>query len=142
MSSRKYQLAKLLPSLSATAQKTKDREVKARFYLIKAVVESKKDVKKVCESRGYSTDFFYKWSAKLLKFKTLESLASESRAPKKSPKKTVKRIEKKVMRIKRNNPFLGPKRVSFYLKKWYKICLLYTSPSPRDQRGSRMPSSA
>ena len=24
----------------------------------------------------------------------------------------------------------------------YEICLLYTSPSPRDQRGSRMPSSA
>ena len=26
--------------------------------------------------------------------------------------------------------------------KEYHICLLYTSPSPRDQRGSRMPSSA
>ena len=25
---------------------------------------------------------------------------------------------------------------------WCRICLLYTSPSPRDQRGSRMPSSA
>ena len=25
---------------------------------------------------------------------------------------------------------------------FYKPCLLYTSPSPRDQRGSRMPSSA
>ena len=25
---------------------------------------------------------------------------------------------------------------------WSKDCLLYTSPSPRDQRGSRMPSSA
>ena len=25
---------------------------------------------------------------------------------------------------------------------WSKSCLLYTSPSPRDQRGSRMPSSA
>ena len=25
---------------------------------------------------------------------------------------------------------------------WYNSCLLYTSPSPRDQRGSRMPSSA
>ena len=24
----------------------------------------------------------------------------------------------------------------------FKLCLLYTSPSPRDQRGSRMPSSA
>ena len=25
---------------------------------------------------------------------------------------------------------------------WYRICLLYTSPSPRDMRRSRMPSSA
>ena len=25
---------------------------------------------------------------------------------------------------------------------WWGNCLLYTSPSPRDQRGSRMPSSA
>ena len=25
---------------------------------------------------------------------------------------------------------------------WNQVCLLYTSPSPRDQRGSRMPSSA
>ena len=31
-------------------------------------------------------------------------------------------------------------RGSFTPKVW--ICLLYTSPSPRDQRGSRMPSSA
>ena len=31
------------------------------------------------------------------------------------------------------------KRTMQYL---YKDCLLYTSPSPRDQRGSRMPSSA
>ena len=28
------------------------------------------------------------------------------------------------------------------VQKLIKICLLYTSPSPRDQRGSRMPSSA
>ena len=27
-------------------------------------------------------------------------------------------------------------------KEYRSICLLYTSPSPRDQRGSRMPSSA
>ena len=29
-----------------------------------------------------------------------------------------------------------------YKRMKYKGCLLYTSPSPRDQRGSRMPSSA
>ena len=28
------------------------------------------------------------------------------------------------------------------LRHWPGFCLLYTSPSPRDQRGSRMPSSA
>ena len=28
------------------------------------------------------------------------------------------------------------------VKEWLGTCLLYTSPSPRDQRGSRMPSSA
>ena len=33
-------------------------------------------------------------------------------------------------------------RISLYLFFRSRICLLYTSPSPRDQRGSRMPSSA
>ena len=31
--------------------------------------------------------------------------------------------------------------IGFYVAEW-SGCLLYTSPSPRDQRGSRMPSSA
>ena len=34
----------------------------------------------------------------------------------------------------------GPAPYSFFDAPW--VCLLYTSPSPRDQRGSRMPSSA
>ena len=34
-----------------------------------------------------------------------------------------------------------PKRAQFD-RPFYEYCLLYTSPSPRDQRGSRMPSSA
>ena len=34
-------------------------------------------------------------------------------------------------------------QVSYWLEEiGFKSCLLYTSPSPRDQRGSRMPSSA
>ena len=32
--------------------------------------------------------------------------------------------------------------LKFKEKAEYEDCLLYTSPSPRDQRGSRMPSSA
>ena len=44
--------------------------------------------------------------------------------------------------IKKNIPLilgLQDKRVKVHL---HKICLLYTSPSPRDKRQSRMPSSA
>ena len=33
-------------------------------------------------------------------------------------------------------------RLKFELDRTFDTCLLYTSPSPRDQRGSRMPSSA
>ena len=37
---------------------------------------------------------------------------------------------------------LSVKETGLYPKGKYVGCLLYTSPSPRDQRGSRMPSSA
>ena len=49
------------------------------------------------------------------------------------------RIRKHVRRIPRIDIYLDDT-----LDEMYKIddCLLYTSPSPRDQRGSRMPSSA
>ena len=33
-------------------------------------------------------------------------------------------------------------RTLSFLRHQQKVCLLYTSPSPRDQRGARMPSSA
>ena len=36
----------------------------------------------------------------------------------------------------------GDKDVRYYGLEAINTCLLYTSPSPRDQRGSRMPSSA
>ena len=42
-------------------------------------------------------------------------------------------------------PHLGltaPESFVYFFKSLALICLLYTSPSPRDQRGSRMPSSA
>ena len=42
-------------------------------------------------------------------------------------------------------PFLGGGSVALHITKKYpklKICLLYTSPSPRDLSTSRMPSSA
>ena len=37
---------------------------------------------------------------------------------------------------------LSPKQANQFAALGFQLCLLYTSPSPRDQRGSRMPSSA
>jgi len=121
MSALKYQLKEILPTLKEEANKISDPEIKRRYYLIKAVCESPKSVKKVCESRGVSTDFFNKWGKKLLAAKTLEALKSLSRSPKKFWNKTARRIEKRVKKLKRESPFRGPESISFYLKKDYNM---------------------
>ena len=41
-----------------------------------------------------------------------------------------------------NEPGVLARVIGLFSGRGYNICLLYTSPSPRDQRGSRMPSSA
>ena len=121
MSALKYQLKELVSSLSAEANRNKDPEVKRRFYLIKAVCESKKDVKKTCEMRGVSTDLFYKWVKRFLEADGLLGLSSQSKSAKTFWNKTEKRIEKKIVRIRKQEPFKGPERISFDLKKRFKI---------------------
>ena len=117
MSALKYQLQKILPSLKEQAKACKDPEVKRRFYLVKAVVESPKDVKKVCEARGTSRESFYKWGRKLVARSRLEDLQSQSRRPKTSPNKSTKRVERAVKKMKKAFSFRGPERISFYLKR-------------------------
>ena len=57
------------------------------------------------------------------------------------------RVEKHIENV--NRVLADPEIDSWAFQYWTKVkeallmnCLLYTSPSPRDQRGSRMPSSA
>ena len=42
----------------------------------------------------------------------------------------------------KETPSADEKRIGDFYNAYLNTCLLYTSPSPRDQRGSRMPSSA
>jgi transposase len=121
MSKLKDQLKVILPTLSEEANRNQDTEVKFRFYALKAVVESKKDVKKACEAKGISTDFFYEWGGRLLRKRTLKSLKSRSRKPKKSPTQTSKRVEKRIRKLREADPAHGPERISFYLKKLFNI---------------------
>lgn len=136
MSALKYQLGLLVSSLSAEANKIKDPDVKRRLYLIKAVVESKKDVKKTCETRGVSTDYFYKWAMRFLESKSLAGLRSKSKAPKLFWNQTSKRTERKVVNIRKKEPFKGPERISFELKRKFKIiCAASTVAAILKRRG-------
>lgn len=121
MSALKYQLRIILPQLSKEANANQDKEIKRHLYLIKAVCSSSKSVKRICESRGVSPDQFYLWGMRLLKFKTLESLRSKSRRPKRSPNQTAKRVERRILGLRRAEPSHGPERISFDLKRLFKI---------------------
>lgn len=119
MSKLQYQLRELLPKLSSEAKKTTDPEIKKHFYLVKAVGESRKSVKVACESRGESTKVFYKWANRLLETERLESLRNHSKRPHHSPKQIDSRIEKRILRIRRKQPYMGPEQIRFELsKKW------------------------
>lgn len=121
MSTLKKQLAVILPLLSEEANHNRDPDVKYRLYALKAIVESKKDVKKACEAKGVSTDFFYEWGGRLLRSRVLSGLASRSRKPKQSPTQTPKRVERKIRHLRVAEPAHGPERISFYLKRLFNI---------------------
>jgi transposase InsO family protein len=121
MSKLKDQLKKILPTLSGEANQNRDPEVKFRLYALKAIVESKKDVKKACEARGVSTDFFYEWGGRLVRQRKLSSLKSHSRKPKQSPAQTPRRVEKRIRKLRMAEPSHGPERISFDLKRLFNI---------------------
>jgi len=117
VSAFKYKLREVLPSLVAEARQCRNPEIKQRFYLVKAVVESEKDIKKVCESRGVSRETFYKWGKKLLTGVGLRGLESKSRRPKTSPKQASNKTERAVCKMKKKYSFRGPDRISFHLRR-------------------------
>jgi transposase InsO family protein len=121
MSKLKDQLKVILPMLSEEANRNQDREVKFRLYALKAIVNSKQDVKKACEAKGVSTDFFYEWGGRLLRVRKLSSLKSKSRKPKKNPNQTLARVERKIRQLRVAEPAHGPVRISFYLKKIFNM---------------------
>jgi transposase InsO family protein len=121
MSKLKIQLKVILPGLSEQANHNRNPEVKFRLYALKSIVESKKDVKKACEAKGVSTDFFYEWGGRLLRTRKLSSLASRSRKPKRSPTQTKKSTERKIGILRAAEPSHGPERISFYLMRLFNV---------------------
>jgi transposase InsO family protein len=117
----KLQLRKILPELSKQANTISDPGIKKKLYLIRAVVNSPKAISKICEQRGVSSDFFYKWANKLVKAKDLLILKSLSKKPKYCPHQTPKRIEKRIRALRLAEPSEGAERISYALKKFYNM---------------------
>lgn len=121
MSKLKAQLKTILPTLADEANRCRDQEAKERYYLIRSVVTSRKSIAKACARSGRSEDYFYKWARRLLNQKSLRALASLSRRPKRSPQATPKRITKRILRLRDAEPFQGPERIAFDLKRLFNI---------------------
>ncbi len=121
MSALKSKLRAILPELSKESNANQDKEIKRHLYLIKAVCGSTKSIKLACEKRGVSTDQFYHWGKLLQKFKNLECLRSKSRRPKHCPRQTSRHVERKILILRRAEPSHGAERISFDLKRLFKI---------------------
>ena len=121
VSSLKYQLSLVLPTLSSAARSSSSQEIKRRYYKLKAVSESRRDLAKACRLHGVSRKWYYSWGRKLVKTKLLQSLRSKSRRPKKSPTLTGKRVVRKIRELRKLEPFSGPDRISRDLKDHFNI---------------------
>ena len=80
--------------------------------LVRAIALSPKPIVRACAQAGCSVDFFSKWGKRLLKSRGLKGLLTKSRKPYRSPEKTPARHEKKVLKVRRVEPYLGPDRIS------------------------------
>lgn len=121
MSALKIQLKELLQKLSHEANKIQDPEIKKRYYFLKRVAESKKSILRACESCGKSRDYFYDLVKKLFAGKSIESLKPDSKRPHQSPNQTPKRVERRIRKLRLEEPSHGPERISFYLKKKFNM---------------------
>jgi len=126
MSPLKKQLRLLLPKLAKDANQLRDVEARSRWMRIKLITDSPKSIRKACGFYGMSEDSFNKWAKRLWKFKSIQGLFSKSRKPWRSPNQTKKRIERKILSIRRVDPSLGPERIANDLKRLFGLLI---SPS-------------
>ena len=112
MSQLKFKLSKLIPRFSKEANRIRDEEARSRWMKIRKITESSKSLAAACRFFGLSEDAYHKWGHRLLKKPVGESLLSKSRKPHRSPRKVKPRIEKKVLKIRRVEPYLGPERIA------------------------------
>lgn len=120
MSQLKKQLLKLLPKLSKEANQLRDQEARSRWMKLRLIVQSNRSVRRACSLYGWSEDSFNKWGRRLLKLRSIIALLSKSRRPHRSPNQTRKKIERKIINLRKSDPSLGPERIADDLRRFFK----------------------
>lgn len=121
MSQLRNSLRKLLPRFSKEANKIVHPTARSRWMKLRKITESPKSLAQACRFFGMSEDSYSKWGRRLLKRPMATTLECRSRKPYRSPNKTKPRIEKQVLKIRRVEPYLGPERLSYEVKKIYNL---------------------
>ena len=119
----KEELRLMIPRLAAEANQLKDHEARRRWMKLRKIALSAKSITSCCSDEGVSVDFFSKWARRLIKSRRLKSLFTQSRKPQRSPSKTRTAIEKKVLSIRRVEPYLGPLRIADMAERIFNILI-------------------
>ena len=121
MSQLRNSLRKLLPRFSQEANKIRDPEARSRWMKLRKITESTKPLADACRFYGMSEDSYQKWGRRLLKQPRAETLTARSRRPYRSPRRTKPALEKKVLKVRRVEPYLGPERITNTLENIYAV---------------------
>ena len=87
-------------------------------------------------------DLFEKQSFELSEILNNNEINAEIHGREKTPFSIWRKVQKKRVSLEQITDIIGFRIILNNVDDCYKTCLLYTSPSPRDKRQSRMPSSA
>ena len=121
MSHLRKLLIKIMPKLSAEANKLRDTEARSRWMKLKQITMSPKSLSKACAFYGCSMDVYNKWGLRLTRKPRIESLLSKSRKPSRSPNQTKPQKAKKVVQLRLHDPSQGPERISQDLKRVFNM---------------------
>lgn len=116
MSQLRKQLKGLLPDIAHEAKSLNDRTASQRYRDIHYVVYSRQTIELACKLRCISRDYFEKWAGRVLETRSLLSLRSRSRRPKYHPRKASDFIERRIRKLREDEPFLGCERIKERLR--------------------------